>query len=149
MIFGLDWITAIMQQYGYLAIFILMFLESTFAPIPSEIVLPFAGALVALGIINPILGFLDALIASVIGNVVGFWVGYFLGIKVVLKYGKNLGFKMETYINGEHWIKRYGSPFAFISKLLPVVRSFASIICGAFKMDFKRFLLYTSLHFKS
>ncbi len=145
--FGVDQIIAFMSQNGYLAylaIFVLMLSESTIIPIPSEVVLPFAGVLIAAGVINPILGFLDAVIASLIGNLVAFLLGYVFGIDIVYKYGQKFGFKMDAYLQGERWIKKYGNAFAFICKLLPVVRSFSSVICGAFKMDLKKFIIYTT-----
>ncbi len=143
-LFGIDQIIAFISQNGYLAIFLLMFSESTILPIPSEVVLPFAGFLVATGAINPVFGFLDAVIASLIGNLLGFVVGYVFGIDVVYKYGKRFGFKMDAYVSGERWIKKYGNLFAFVCKLLPAVRSFSAPICGAFKMNFKKFTLYTT-----
>ena len=145
--FGIEQIIAFMSQNGYLAylaIFILMLSESTIIPIPSEVVLPFAGVLIAIGAINPVLGFLDAVIASLIGNLIAFSLGYVFGIDVVYKYGKKFGFKMDAYMRGERWIKKYGNAFAFICKLLPVVRSFSSVVCGAFKMNTKKFIVYTT-----
>jgi membrane protein DedA with SNARE-associated domain len=145
MVFYLDQITTLISQYGYIAIFILMFLESVILPIPSEVVLPFAGAMIGAGLLSPFVAFPVAVLASVLGNFVGFIIGYILGIDVIFKYGKRLGFNMKNYTKGESWIKKYGILFAFISKLLPAVRSISSIICGAFKMDTKKFLAYTTL----
>ncbi len=138
-------IISLISSYGYIAIFILMLLESIILPIPSEIVLPFTGFLIALDKINPILGFLDALIASVLGSLIGYFLGYFFGIDVFLKYGRRMGFSEKSYYDAIDWMKKYGIYFAFISKVLPAVRSIASIICGAFKLDVKKFILYSSL----
>ncbi len=151
MIFGVDSIIALISQYEnialyeYLTIFVMMLLESIIFPIPSEIVLPFTGFLIALGKINPLIGVTDAVVASVLGSVIGYYLGLFLGIDIFLKYSRKAGFKDETYYSGIAWVKRYGVYFAFISKLLPAVRSVASIICGAFKMDFKKFVAYSTI----
>lgn len=145
MVVFLDQITTLISQYGYIAIFVMMLLESIIVPIPSEVVLPFAGAMIGLGVFNPMIAFIVALVASVLGNLIGFLIGFFLGVDVIFKYGKRFGFKMKTYEEGEVWIRRYGVLFAFISKLLPAIRSISSIICGAFKMDTKKFLLYTTI----
>lgn len=142
--FGIDQIITFMSQNGYIAIFLLMFAESTILPVPSEVVLPFAGFLVATGAINPVFGFADGLIASLAGNLLGFVLGYVFGIDVVYKYGRRFGFRMDAYIQGERWMKKYGNAFAFICKLLPVVRSFSSVVCGAFKMGIKKFTIYTT-----
>ncbi|MGC8681897.1 MAG: DedA family protein [Candidatus Acidifodinimicrobium sp.] len=151
MIFNVSFIISLISQYEnvasyeYLTIFVLMLLESIIFPIPSEIVLPFTGFLIALGKINPFIGTTDAIAASVIGSIIGYYLGLFLGIDVFLKYSRKVGFKDETYYAGIDWIKKYGVYFAFISKLLPAVRSVASIICGAFKMSFRKFVLYSTI----
>lgn len=144
MIFGLEQILSFLESNSYSAIFILMFLESVILPIPSEVVLPFTGFLIAMGKINPYLGFTDAVIASILGSIVGFLLGYFFGIEIFLRYSKKFGFKGLEYKKGINWIKKYGDYFAFFTKLLPAVRSIAGIICGAFKMDIKKFIAYSS-----
>ena len=144
MLFGLDQIILFIANYSYVAVFVLMFLESVILPIPSEVVLPFTGFLIAINKMNPVLGFGDAVVASLLGSLVGYLLGYFLGVDVFLRYSKRIGFGEEEYKKGIIWIKKYGDYFAFITKLLPAVRSIASIICGAFKMDMKKFVAYSS-----
>ncbi len=144
MIFGINEILSLIESQSYIAIFVLMFLESVIFPIPSEVVLPFTGFLIAMGKINPYLGFADAVVASILGSIVGFLLGYFLGIDIFLKYSKKFGFREREYEKGIKWINKYGNYFAFITKLLPAIRSIASIICGALKMDFKKFVGYSS-----
>ena len=131
-------------NYDYIAIFLLMLAESTFIPFPSELVLPFAGYLIAINAMDPVLGFADAVIAALAGSLINYAIGYLLGLKVVLKYGKKFGFEMKAYKLGIKWMKAYGNYFAFISKLLPVVRSAASLVCGAMNMDLKKFTAYTA-----
>ena len=143
MVFGLDQLIAFMSQYGYFAFFVLAFFETTLLPIPSEVVLPFAGALVAIGVLNPFFILADVITGNLAGNLFGYFVSYFLGIDVVLKYGKKFGFKMDSYTKAEAWIKKYGAMFAFITEILPVVRSATPIVCGAFKMNLKKFIIYT------
>ena len=143
MVFGLNQLVAFMQQYGYVAFFLLAFFETTLAPIPSEVVLPFAGALIAIGTLNPTLLVADVWIGNLTGNLFGYFLAYFLGMDVVLKYGRRFGFKMKSYRDGEKWIARYGVYFAFVTEILPVIRSVTSIVCGAFKMDLKKFVLFT------
>jgi membrane protein DedA with SNARE-associated domain len=142
MVFRVDTLITFIQQYGYIAFFLLAFFETTAVPIPSEVVLPFAGAIIALNALNPFILVADVWIGNLSGNIFGYLLAYFLGIDVVLKYGRKFGFKMDSYVEGEKWIKRYGVYFAFITEILPVIRSVTSIICGAFKMDFKKFVLF-------
>ena len=145
MFLGVDQIISLIESQSYLAIFLLMLGESIILPIPSEVVLPFTGFLIAIGAINPVFGFLDAVIAAVLGNWIGYAIGYVFGIDVVLKYGSKFGYKMKDYSLGIKWIKKYGNYFAFITKVLPVVRSVSGMICGAFKMKFSKFTFYTTL----
>ena len=144
MFFGLQEISTLVAQYGYLAIFLLMFGESVILPIPSEVVQPLAGVLAAAGELNVFLSFGDAVVASIAGSLVGYAIGFVFGIDVILAFGKKLGLRMKEYQNGIVWIKRYGDYFAFVTKLLPAVRSIASVVCGAFKMSIKKFTIYAT-----
>ncbi len=144
MFFGLQEISSLISQYGYIAIFVLMFGESVILPIPSEVVLPLAGVLAAAGELNVFLSFGDAVVASIAGSIVGYLIGFIFGIDILWKYGKKFGLKRGEYERGINWIKRYGDYFAFFTKLLPAVRSIAGIICGAFKMDFRKFVIYAT-----
>lgn len=132
-----------MQNYGYIAIFVLMLGESIILPLPNEIVLVFTGALVAGGIINPFLAYAVVVTSGLVSNWIDYAIGYLFGFKFIFKYGSKLGYKMKDYQLGIKWINRYGNYFAFITKVLPVVRVVSGLICGAFKMDKKRFTLYT------
>ena len=90
-----------------------MFLESVILPIPSEVVLPFTGFLIAINKMNPVLGFGDAVVASLLGSLVGYLLGYFLGVDIFLRYSKRIGFGEEEYKKGIVWIKRYGNYFTW------------------------------------
>lgn len=141
---GIAVIIQLIEQYDYLAIFLLMLGEATILPIPSEIVLPFAGFLVWSGKLDPVLGFLTAVLAAAIGSIMMFAAGKFFTQLVVLRYGKKFEtLNIKNYASGVRWFKKYGTYFAFVTKLLPVVRSIASAFCGAYKMNFYKFLLYT------
>ncbi len=141
---SINFILSLIENNGYTAIFILMLLESIILPIPSEVVLPFTGFLISIGKLNFYLGFTDAVIASLLGSIIGYLLGYFLGIDIFIKASKKFGFKGLEYEKGVKWFRRYGDYFAFITKLLPAVRSVASIICGAFEMELKKFIAYSS-----
>jgi membrane protein DedA with SNARE-associated domain len=145
MFLDLSSLESLVLSYSYVAIFFLMMLESIVLPIPSEIVLPFAGFLVYEGAIrDPVLAFIVAVVGSLIGNLIGFWLGYVLGVDVVKKHTRLFRISAGDYEKAEKWIKKYGNFFAFVSKLLPAIRSVSGIICGAFEMDLKGFIAYTA-----
>ena len=134
--------TAIIQHFSYIGIFILMTLESMIAPVPSELVMPFAGFLIFTGHFDP----LWVMVASSLGSIVGSLLSYGMGVlgePVVLRYGRYL------LLNPNHleWTKkffaRYGSITIFISRFIPVLRHLISIPAGLARMSLAPFILYT------
>ena len=136
--------TLFIYQCSYLGIFTLMALESMIAPIPSELVMPFAGFLIFSGHFDP----LTVMVASSLGSVVGSMLSYGLGMlgePVVLRYGRYL------LLNPHHleWTKkffdRHGGKTIFISRFIPVVRHLISIPAGLARMPLVPFVLYTAV----
>ncbi|MDM5154587.1 DedA family protein [Bacillus sp. DX1.1] len=113
--------------------------------IPSEIVLSYAGFLVARGEIN----FVGAVIAGTIGGTLAqiflYWLGYYGGRPVVEKYGKYLLINKKHLDTAEGWFNRYGAGVIFSARFIPVVRHAISIPAGLAKMSLKRFTFYTVL----
>jgi membrane protein DedA with SNARE-associated domain len=133
------------DTWGYVAIIVLMAMESACLPVPSELVFGFAGYLVFLGRMD----FGAAVVAGVVGGLAGsliaYGVGYYGGRPFVNKYGKYI-LLSQNHVNGaQAWFDRYGLKAAFFSRLLPVVRTFISLPAGFAKVDFKKFTLYTIL----
>ncbi len=128
---------------GYFGVFILMALESMIAPVPSEVVMPFAGYLVLQGK----LGFWMALVASSLGSVFGsllsYYIGFYGGRPLVLKFGRYLLLDEGHLAWTEKWFKKQGDKTIFISRFVPVVRHLISIPAGIAKMQVKKFLVYT------
>lgn len=139
----IEWITATIGSYGAYAVFGLMTLESMGFLIPSEAIQPFAGYLVSAGK----MGFFTAVFAGVMGNVVGSWVAYFIGRwggrELWLHYGKYVGVREHHLRVAEKWFDRYGEFTVFISRMLPVVRTFISFPAGTARMNFAKFTFYT------
>ena len=139
----IQWVTAIIGDYGLLAVFALMLLESTGVLIPSEAISPIAGYLVSLGKMS----FLGALTAGVLGNLAGSWIAYFIGLfggrELWLRYGRYVGVRTHHLAVAEKWFDRYGEFTVFISRCLPVVRTFISFPAGTARMNFARFTFYT------
>jgi membrane protein DedA with SNARE-associated domain len=139
----IEWVTYTIGVHGLLAVFILMLLESTGIPIPSEAISPFAGYLVS----QAKMSFLGALGAGVAGNMAGSWLAYLIGLfggrEIWLRYGRYIGVREGHLKLAERWFEHYGELAVFISRCLPVVRTFISFPAGTARMSFLRFSIYT------
>lgn len=134
-----------MTVFGYTGLFILSLLESAAIPIPSEIVLPFAGFLVASGQFL----FWPTVLLATAGNVVGsailFWIGISGGRWILEKYGKYVLIQHHDIERGEAWFDRHGAKAVFWGRMMPVVRTFISLPTGVSRMNFKKFTIFTIL----
>ena len=141
----IDFVTRTIGEYGIPAVFGLMLLESMGILIPSEAISPFAGYLVSLGEMS----FPAAVAAGVLGNLVGSWIAYFIGLwggrELWFHYGRYVGVREHHLHLAEKWFERYGELTVFISRCLPVVRTFISFPAGTARMNLARFTLYTLL----
>lgn len=128
---------------GYSALFLLMALESMIAPIPSEVVMPFAGFLVVQGKFTLVAVALVSAFGSVIGSLLSYWMGIFGGRRFILRFGKYLLLDESHLEWTEHFFRKYGEKTIFISRFIPVVRHLISIPAGIGKMRIGRFIAYT------
>lgn len=128
---------------GYSALFLLMALESMIAPIPSEIVMPFAGFLIVQGKFTLLSVALISGIGSVIGSLLSYWIGIFGGRRFILRFGKYLLLDESHLEWTEQFFRKYGEKTIFISRFIPVVRHLISIPAGIGKMRIGRFMAYT------
>ncbi len=133
------------SSMGYLGVGFLMILESMIFPIPSELVMPFAGFLIAEGKMT----FFWVILSSIIGSLIGSFLSYYIGLKggkkFLIKYGKYFLLNKEHLIKTEKWFSKKGELTIFIGRFIPVVRHFISIPAGFGKMNLKKFTLYTVL----
>ena len=136
-----EWVTS----YGYIAIFVLMLLESACIPFPSEVTMLVGGWYAADGRLS----FFWVVAAGVLGNLVGSWLAYWggltLGREVLDKYGKYVFIRSHDIDRAEVWWERHGEAATFFSRLLPVIRTFISVPAGMGKMPFGKFTIYTFL----
>ncbi len=136
-------ITGAIIQFGYLGIFLTMVLESAALPVPSEVIMPFAGFAVFQGKLD----FLLVVAAGTLGNLVGSFILYYIGLKggrpLLVKYGRYILISEREIKIAEEWFRKFGSAVIFFSRMLPVVRTFISLPAGAARMDLKKFLSYT------
>lgn len=135
----------LIQSSGYLGIFILMVLNATAIPIPSEVTLPFAGFLANQGSLNLLFVIITGILGDLAGSVIGYSIGYFLEEKLLLslikKFGKFILVTEDDYQKITGWIKRYGIPFVFIGKLLPGIKSFVAVAAGITEVKFTKFII--------
>ncbi len=141
----IDWVTETIGDYGLFAVFGLMLLESMGILIPSEAISPFAGYLVSQGR----MGLFWAVAAGVLGNLAGSWIAYLIGLwggrELWFHYGRYVGVRRHHLILAEKWFDKYGEFTVFISRCLPVVRTFISFPAGTARMNFAKFTFYTFL----
>jgi len=139
----IHWVTQTISAYGVPAVFVLMLLESMGILIPSEAISPFAGFLVSQGKMT----LLAAGIAGILGNLVGSWIAYFIGLwggrELWFRYGKYVGVRGHHLQIAEKWFEKYGELTVFVSRCLPVVRTFISFPAGTARMNFAKFTFYT------
>jgi len=130
-------------SWGYVAVAVLMAAENACIPIPSELILGFAGYLVFAGHMS----FEGALAAGMVGGLLGSIFAYEVGARggraFVEKYGKYFLIKKSHVDIAQHWFDRYGLKAVFFSRMLPVVRTFISLPAGFARIDTKRFFVYT------
>ncbi len=135
----------LIEATGYYGVFVLMVMESCLLPVPSEIVMPFAGYLVYVGGLD----FLRVVVAGALGNIAGsiisYCIGFLKGRSFLVKYGKYFLVTREHIEMADKWFERYGEKAVFIGRLLPVVRTVISLPAGITKMNQERFLIWTTI----
>jgi membrane protein DedA with SNARE-associated domain len=133
------------EQWGYWGVFILMAMESSIIPVPSEVVMPPAAFWAAQGQMS----FWGVVLAGTLGSYVGSVLSYFgaqwLGLPFLRKYGRYVLLPPDKMFLAENWVKDFGSFGIFVARLLPVVRHLISMPAGIFKMKFSTFSLVTLL----
>lgn len=130
---------------GYLTVFITMTIESMCIPLPSEVVMPFAGYLVHLDRLNFWWVGLVASLANLTGSTIAYYIGYYAGRPLVRKYGKYVLLRQHHVDQAENFFNKYGDRAIFAGRLLPLIRTVISLPAGFAKMDIRKFVLYTFL----
>jgi len=136
-------ITGLIEDMGYFGITILMALESACIPVPSELVMPFAGYMVSAGAFGFWQIVLWGTIGQTIGSIITFWIGATGGRSLLEKYGKYLLIRTDHIHYADRWFERYGHKVVFFGRLVPIIRTFISLPAGMSKMSFAKFVLYS------
>lgn len=139
----IDWYLAALETGGYPLIALLMAIESSFIPLPSELVIPPAALLIAKGRFTVTGIVLAGAFGSWFGATVMYWGARLIGRPLVLRYGHYFLVPPEKVEAAERWATHYGPAGVFISRLLPVVRHLVGIPFGIVRMNYWRYSFYT------
>lgn len=131
------------QSVGYPGLFVLIMLESTLVPIPSELVMPFAGYLAHTGEFSLAVILIINSVAALVGSALCYWIGVAGGKPLLLKYGKFIGVRRKDIERTETYFSRHGKATILIGRFLPVVRHIISIPAGIARMPLPGFFLQT------
>ncbi len=138
-------IIATISSMGYLGIILAMALESACIPLPSEVIMPFSGYLVSQGRFSLLGVAVAGALGCSLGSALAYYVGAYGGRPFIERYGRYFLISRHELERADRWFERYGDKATFISRLLPVIRTFISLPAGIARMDFKRFLVYSFL----
>jgi membrane protein DedA with SNARE-associated domain len=137
------YVQGVVRDLGYPGLFLLIMLESTLVPIPSELVMPFAGALAASGDFSlPVILVINSA-AALIGSGICYWIGKVGGKPILLRYGKFVGVRRKDVERTETYFARHGKATILIGRFLPVVRHIISIPAGIARMPLVPFFTQT------
>lgn len=142
-------ITGFIAHTGYVGVLLLMALESACIPVPSEAIMPFAGAQITApaGSFHPnlhVLAFVGA-IGNLLGSILAYGVGHKGGRPFLEKYGGYVLIRKRDMDKSDHYFHTYGEATVFFTRVLPVIRTFISLPAGIARMNFAKFCIYTFL----
>ncbi len=137
------WIMGVISSMGYGGIVLLMAIESACIPLPSEIIMPFAGFLVSKGQMTLWGIALAGAIGCVVGSIPAYYLGMFGGRPMAEKYGKYVLISHKDLDMADRWFATHGEIIIFIARLLPAVRTFIAFPAGVARMNMSKFIIYT------
>jgi len=139
----IDWLLATIGALGYPGIFLLMAMESSVIPVPSELVMPPAGYLAQQGNMNIWIAIFMGTAGSLVGAYANYYAAHYLGRPLLLRYGKYVWITEEKFAKVEQFFKDHGEISTFIGRLLPVIRHLISLPAGLAGMNHVKFTIYT------
>ena len=145
-----EFILSMMNQFGYIGVFLLIAIENIFPPIPSEVILLFGGFMTTYSELNIVLMIIFATLGSLIGAIVLYYIGKILNkdrLKKIVsgKIGKILRLKNSDIDKADEWFDTKGNKTVFFCRFIPIVRSLISIPAGMSEMPLGKFFLYTTV----
>jgi len=140
----LNWLIDTVGSIGYPGIVFLMFIESTFIPLPSELVIPPAGYLISQQKMSWTGVIVSGTVGSLMGALFNYAIAIYLGRPFILKYGKYFGISQGHFIKGETFFLKHGNISTFIGRLILGIRHYISFPAGLCKMNLMKFSFYTA-----
>ena len=144
-----EWIVRLIEQSGYLGVGFLMFLETIFPPLPSELIMPLAGVAAAKAQLSLPLAIASGTAGAMLGNIIWYLAARALGHDrlrpMVRKHGKWLTVTWKDVERAHRWFERHGIAFVFLGRLVPTLRSLVSIPAGLLDMRFRTFVIASTL----
>jgi membrane protein DedA with SNARE-associated domain len=137
------WLVTVIGDMGYVGILLLMAMESSLFPVPSELVVPPAGYLASQGQMNIWLVIFFSTLGSLIGALFNYAIAYYLGRPWILRYGKYFLIPPEKFAKVESFFLKHGEISTFTGRLIIVIRHLISLPAGLSKMDLRRFIMFT------
>ena len=137
------WITSVISAMGYGGVMLLMAIEAACIPLPSEIIMPFAGYLVYTGRFSLLWVATWGAIGCNVGSAVAYEIGYYGGRPLALRYGHYIFVTQHELNTADRFFARWGSPAVLIARLLPVIRTFIALPAGIARMPRLKFHVYT------
>lgn len=144
-----NWLINIMNEYGYLGIMVLIAFENVFPPVPSELILTFAGFMTTTSNMSVIGVIISSTVGSVIGAIILYLIGLQLNVekleKIVDKWGHFIKVSKKDVQKADNWFEKYGPLTVFFCRFIPLIRSLISIPAGMTNMNFVTFLVFTTI----
>ena len=140
-----QWLVDTIGKMGYRGIISLMFLESSFFPFPSEVVMPPAGYLAWKGEMSLTLVLLSGIFGSILGALFNYWLAVKLGRPFLLKYGKYFFISQDSIEKADKFFQKHGHISTLVGRLLPVIRQYISLPAGISRMPLKTFTIFTTI----
>jgi membrane protein DedA with SNARE-associated domain len=144
-----DWVVQTMESLGYFGIGLLMFLENIFPPIPSELIMPFAGFTASKGTMNPQYAAIAGIVGTILGALPWYYAGKLVGEprlrELADKYGKWLTLSGDDIDKANRWFYKHGSMAVLLCRLVPGVRTLISLPAGIAEMPIGSFLAYSTV----
>lgn len=141
----INFIVESVSALGYFGIFFMMFLESSFIPFPSEVVMIPAGYLAHKGEMNFFIAVFCGILGSLAGALLNYYLAFYFGRELLIKYGKYVFFDEKTMQKMEDFFAKHGHISTFSGRLIPVIRQYISLPAGIGRMNLALFCFYTSL----
>lgn len=140
-----DFVMNLINNYGYLGMFLGMVLEAVIVVIPSEAILATGGILASNGIFSLFGAFFTGLLGSIFCAIVIYFMGYFGGRPFINKFGKYFFMKEEDLERSDSWFNKYGMLGALIGRNFPIIRTLISLPIGIMRLPFWKFMIYTTI----